>query len=166
MGRHNVIVTNAGHEVMDLRAYEGVVTRPIFYARAQFLAYEKGRVSEREAEIKDLLDYDIVPVTRTLDPLSGSITVRPGHEVVVRFLARGQPLVRRRLQVLGPNGWVKELRPTDSWGVTQFVPLWSGWYVVAIERDEKTPGDFQGTPYDVTSLRVTLTLLVGPGEAR
>lgn len=163
-GRHQIIAASSAHEVMDLTRYEGGLTRPLFYARAQFLAFAPGRVSEREAEVRDLLDYDIVPVTRALDPRDGSIAGRPGHETVVRLLAAGQPVVRRRLHVFGPNGWVKELQPTDSWGVTSFVPLWPGRYVVALERDEKATGDFRGRHYDVISRRVTLSILVEVGQ--
>jgi len=159
VGRHQVIALSAGHDVVDLTPYDRGLTKPIFYARAQFLVFEKTRLSEREPEIKELLDYDIVPVTRGLEPLTGSIATRPGHEVVVRLLSKGQPVVRRRLQVFGPNGWVKESQPTDSWGVTSFVPLWPGRYVVVLEREEKAAGDFQGKRYDVVSQRVTFSML-------
>lgn len=160
VGRHNVIVTSDGHEVMDLTQYDRGLTKPLFYARAQFLAFEKGRLSEREDEIKELLDYDIVPVSKGLDPLTGSIVATPGSEVALRLVSKGQPVARKRLHVFGPNGWVKELQPTDSWGVTTFVPLWGGRYVVVFEKEEKTAGDFGGKRYEAVSQRASFSLLV------
>ncbi len=160
VGRHNVIVTSDGHEVMDLTPYDRGLAKPLFYARAQFLAFESGRLSEREDEVKELLDYDIVPVTKGLDPLAGSIVARPGGEVALRLVSKGQPVARKRLQVFGPNGWVRELQPTDSWGVTTFVPLWTGRYVVVFDKEEKAAGDFGGKRYEAVSQRASFSLLV------
>jgi hypothetical protein len=71
-----------------------------------------------------------------------------------------QPTARVRLQAQGPNGWIKEMRPSDSWGVTSFVPLWPGRYVIALERDEPSVGELQGRKYDTISQRVTFSFLV------
>ena len=166
VGRHNVIALSDAHPVLDLTAYERPPMRPVFYARTQFLVFAKGRLSEREPAIKELLDYDVVPVTRGPEPLSGSVATRAGHEVVIRLLSKGQPVVRRRLQVFGPNGWIKELQPTDAWGVASFVPLWPGRYVVALERDDKMPGELDGKRYETLSQRVTFSLLAAGGIAK
>lgn len=55
---------------------------------------------------------------------------------------------------------IKEMRPSDSWGVTSFVPLWPGRYVIALERDEPSVGELQGRKYDTISQRVTFSFLV------
>jgi hypothetical protein len=55
---------------------------------------------------------------------------------------------------------IKEMRPSDSWGVTGFVPLWPGRYVIALERDEPSVGELQGRKYDTISQRVTFSFLV------
>lgn len=160
VGRHDVVVVSESHAVMDLTPYGRRLTKPLFYARAQFLAFEAGRLSERENEIRVLMDYDIVPVTKALDPLQGSMVSAPGSEVVVRLVSKGQPVARTRLHVLGPNGWIKELQPTDAWGVTTFVPLWAGRYVVVAEAEEQEAGEFEGKRYEVISRRASFSLLV------
>ncbi len=164
VGRHNVVVTSREHPVMDLREYDRPLVKPLFYARTQSLAFEAGRTSEREREIADLADLDIVPVTKALDPLHGSIVSRAGNEVVVRVVFKGRPLAKRRVSALGPNGWIKELQPTDSWGVTSFVPLWPGRYVLVVTTEEKTPGRFADRAFDVVEHRATLSVLIGSGE--
>lgn len=164
VGRHNVVVTSQYHEVMDLTEYDRGVVKPHFYARAQFLAFEKGRVSEREAEIKEFLGLDIVPATKALDPLKGSIVANAGAEIVVRAVFKGQPLVKRRVNAFGPNGWLKELQSTDSLGMTSFVPLWPGRYVLVLMNDEKAPAEFNGKRYDALNHRASLSILVGKND--
>ena len=119
-----------------------------------------GRLSECDRELGGLLEYDIVPVTRGIDPRAGTLAFLPGHELLVRFTTKTQPTARVRLQAQGPNGWIKEMRPSDSWGVTGFVPLWPGRYVIALERDEPSVGELQGRKYDTISQRVTFSFLV------
>lgn len=164
VGRHNVLVTSLNHAVMDLTEYDRPIVKPLFYARTQSLVFEAGRNSEREKEISQFADLDIVPVTKALDPVRGSIVPRTGNEVVVRVVFKGRPLAKRRVNAFGPNGWVKELQATDSWGVTSFVPLWPGRYVLVVTNDEKTPGRFGDRTYDVVEHRATLSLLIGQSE--
>lgn len=164
VGRHNVVVTSQHHEVMDLIQYDRGVVKPHFYARAQFLAFEKGRISEREEEIVEFLGLDIVPVTKALDPLKGSIVANAGAEIVVRAVFKGQPLAKRRVNAFGPNGWLKELQSTDSLGMTSFVPLWPGRYVLVLMNDEKAPAEFNGKRYDALNHRASLSILVGKND--
>lgn len=160
VGRYNLIAKSLGHEVQDLTQSDGGIIRPLFFARTQFLSFEKGRVSEREEEIKEYLDLDIIPVTKSLDPLTGSIVPRAGDEFVVRVIFKGKPLAKKRVNAFGPNGWIKEMQSTDSWGVTSFAPLWPGRYVLQITHDEKAPGEFKGKSYETLNHRATLSLLV------
>ena len=129
-------------------------------ARRRLLVFEAGRLSERDRELGGLLEYDIVPVTRGIDPRAGALAFLPGHELLVRLITKTQPTARVRLQAQGPNGWIKEMRPGDSWGVTSFVPLWPGRYVISLERDEPSLGELQGRTYDTISQRVTFSFLV------
>lgn len=159
VGRYNIIAKSLGHEVQGSQSDRGT-SRPLFFARGQFFSFERGRVSEREEEIKEHLDLDIIPVTKSLDPLIGSIVPKVGNEFVVRVIFKGKPVTRKRVNAFGSNGWIKELPSTDSWGVTSFVPLWPGRYVLQISQDEKAPGEFQGKSYDTLNYRATLTTLV------
>ena len=52
VGRYNLIAKSMGHEVQDLTPGRGA-SRPLFFARTQFLSFEEKRVSEREEEIKE-----------------------------------------------------------------------------------------------------------------
>lgn len=164
VGRHNVVVTSPNHAVMDLTEYDRPVVKPLFYARTQGLAFAAGRTSEREKEITQFEDLDIVPVTKALDPVRGSIVPRVGNEVVVRVIFKSRPLTKRRVNAFGPNGWIKELQATDSWGVTSFVPLWPGRYVLVVTNDEKAPGRFGDRAYDVVEHRASLSILIDKSE--
>src|SRR3990172_134604 len=159
VGRYNLIAKSMGHEVQDLTPGRGA-SRPLFFARTQFLSFEEKRVSEREEEIKEHLDLDIIPVSKSLDSLSGSIIPKPGDEFVVRVIFKGKPLASQRVNAFGPNGWIKELPSTDSWGVTSFVPLWPGRYVLQISQDETAPAEFKGKRYETLNYRATFTMLV------
>ncbi len=163
-GRHHVEVSSLEHPVQDLADFGGKLTKPLFFARAQFLVFSPGRVSEREQEPKEPLELDILPVTRALDPLRGSIVPKAGAEFAVRLVFKGKPLARRRITALGPNGWSKELPATDSWGVTTFVPVWPGRYVLTAVNDEKVPGEFRGQRYEVVAYRASFSLVVGQEE--
>jgi hypothetical protein len=160
VGRHTILASSSDVAPVDLTAYGKGTTRPVFFARSQFLVFEPGRLSERDRELGGLLEYDIVPVTQGIDPRAGTLAFLSGHELLVRFTTKTQPTARVRLQAQGPNGWIKEMRPSDSWGVTGFVPLWPGRYVIALERDEPSVGELQGRKYDTISQRVTFSFLV------
>jgi hypothetical protein len=158
VGRHAIIASSTDVAPVDLTTYGKGTMRAVFFARSQFLVFEPGRLSERDRELGGLLEYDIVPVTRGIDP-AGTLAFLPGHELLVRFTTKTQPTARVRLQAQGPNGWIKEMRPSDSWGVTSFVPLWPGRYI-ALERDGAKRGRAQGRKYDTVSQRVTFSFLV------
>ena len=165
VGRHQLTAVNLLHPVMDLTAHGQGLTKPMFYARTQALAFEPGRVSEREPELTELLELDLVPLSRTLDLARGTIAARPGGELVVRAVFKGKPLAKRRVIALGPNGWMKELPTTDSWGVTSFTPLWPGLYVLTISHDEAARGEFQGKAFEVISHRATFSFVVADPES-
>ncbi len=152
-GKHHILAKSLGGAPRDN-------IRSLFFARAQFFSFQKGRVREREEEIKEQMELDILPVTRSLDPLLGSIAPKAGSEFVVRVIFKGNALTGQEVQAHGPNGWIKELQSTDSWGVTSFVPLWPGLYVVQVMHDEKSVGEFQGKRYELLNRRATLSFIV------
>jgi hypothetical protein len=112
VGRHTIIASNTEVAPVDLTAHGKGTMRAVFCARSQFLVFERGRLSERGRELGGLLEYDIVPVTRGIDPRAGTLAILPGHELLVRFTTKTQPTAR--VQAQGPNAWIKETRPSDS----------------------------------------------------
>lgn len=108
-GRYNMIASDLKTEVKDGTKYPtiGIMYKPMFYARTQFLAFEQGRISERETEITEMLDLDIIPITSHLDPLNGTISPKVGNEVVLQVLFRGQPLEKAKPFAYSPIGWIK-----------------------------------------------------------
>ena len=89
-GRCNIVANDLKTEVKDGTKSDsiGIMYKPMFYARTQFLSFEAGRVSEKEAEITDILDLDIIPITSHLDPANGTISPDVGDEVVFRCSLR------------------------------------------------------------------------------
>lgn len=92
VGRHTILASS-----IDVAPGKGT-TRAVFFARSQFLAFEPGRLSERDRELGGLLEYDIEPVTRGIDPRAGTLAFLSGHELLVRFTTKTQPTARVRLQ--------------------------------------------------------------------
>lgn len=167
-GRYHLIAADLESDVVDGTKFVtiGIFFKPMFYARTQFLAYEPGRVSERESEITDLMDLDIIPVTSHLNPLKGTIAPKVGDEIVIQVLFKGEPVFKAKPLALSPIGWVRELR-TNSKGITRFTPLWPGTYVIDYVHMEKTPGEYKGTSYEGVRHRATLTIqVVNPHHAK
>ncbi len=160
-GIYNLIATDLDTPVKDGTPYStiGVIYKPMFYARTQFLSFEPGRVSEQVKEITDTLLLDIVPITSHLDPIKGTISPKVGEEVVLQVVFRGQPLAKAKPMAYAPNGWIRELR-TNASGITRFTPLWPGTYVIDYVNLEKTPGEFQGKTYEAVRHRATFTIQV------
>lgn len=160
-GRYNLIAADLESEVVDGTKFAtvGIMFKPMFYARTQFLAYEPGRVSERETEITEIMDLDIIPVTSHLNPLKGTIAPNVGDEIVIQVFFKGEPVFKAKPLALSPIGWVKELR-TNSKGITRFTPLWPGTYVIDYVHMEKTPGEYEGKTYEGVRHRATLTIQV------
>jgi len=91
VGRHTILASS-----IDVAPGKGT-TRAVFFARSQFLVFEPGRLSERDRELGGLLEYDIVPVTRGIDPRVGTLAFLSGHELLVRFTTKTQATARVRL---------------------------------------------------------------------
>lgn len=160
-GRCNIVANDLKTEVKDGTKSDsiGIMYKPMFYARTQFLSFEAGRVPEKEAEITDILDLDIIPITSHLDPVNGTISPDVGDEVVFQVLFKGQPLEKANPFAYSPIGWVKGLR-TNSKGITHFTPLWAGTYVIDCVYLEKVSGQFNGKKYEGIRHRATLTINV------
>jgi hypothetical protein len=159
LGRHAIVATSLRHPVQP-GSGGAPAAKPMYYARAHVLSFTRGRVSEREAVAGEPSTLDILPVTRALDPVRGSIAHRAGGEVAVRVVFQGKPLAGVRVTAIAPNGWLRELPVTDAWGVTSVVALWPGRYVLDVSHEETSRGTFGGVPYDVLRHRATLTFTV------
>ncbi len=160
-GKYNLIAVDVESEVVDGTKFAsiGIFFKPMFYARTVFLAFEPGRVSEREGEITEFMELDIVPVTSHLNPLKGTVTPTVGEEVVLQVFFRGEPVAKAKPLALSPIGWIKDLR-SNSKGIARFTPLWPGTYVIDYVHMEKVPGEYEGKAYEGVRHRATFTIQV------
>ncbi len=156
-GRYAVLAEQKVAEVQDLTKYDHGIVKPMFHARSQFACYESGRFGEREPEVAQQFDLDVVPVSKGMNLADGVTNYWPGGEIVVKVLYKGVPLASRQVIAHAPIGWDKELH-TDAQGIATFTPLWSGRYVLEVEHQDKTPGEFKGKPYEAMRHRATLSL--------
>lgn len=135
----------------------GMAYKPMFYARRQLVAFEKGRVSENPPAIGEPMELDILPVTRHLDPQTGSLSARAGEEVVMQVFFQGKPLVKAKVFAYSPQGWMKEMT-SDAQGLIRFKPLLRGLYIIDCVRLEKKNGMFKGKPFEAVRHRATYAL--------
>lgn len=142
----------------------GMAYKPMFYARRQLVAFEKGRVSERSPAMGEAMELDILPVTRHLDPETGSISPRAGEEVVMQVIFQGKPFDKAKVFAYSPQGWMKEMT-SDVQGLIRFKPLWAGLYILDCVQLEKKKGAFRGNPFEAIRHRATYTLeAIEPGN--
>lgn len=163
-GRYAVLAEQTAAEVQDLTKYDHGIVKPMFHARSQFVCFEEGRLGEREAEALPQFDLDVIPVSKGVNLAKGITTYWPGGEIVAKVVYKGAPLASRQVIVHAPNGWDKELH-TDAQGIATFTPPWAGRYVLEVEHQDKTPGEFKGKPYEAVRHRSTLSLHVVGGPA-
>lgn len=156
-GRYAVTARQADAPVQDLTKHDIGVVKPMFYARTEFVCYAEGRVGERQPEPSPTMDLEVIPLSHGTDLPHGAVSHKVSSEIVFKVIFKGAPLASRAVLVHSPIGWDKELH-TDSQGVTSFTPLWPGFYVVEVEFQEKTPGEYKGKPFEAVRHRGTLTL--------
>ncbi|MFO0705963.1 MAG: DUF4198 domain-containing protein [Nitrospira sp.] len=164
-GRYAVTAYQRQASVQDLTKHDMGVVKPMFYARTEFVCYADGRVGERQPSPQPELELEILPLSHGLDLAHTMLASRVGGEVVVQVLYKGQPLASRQVLVHSPIGWDKELH-TDAQGIAAFSPVWAGRYVVEVEYQEKTPGQYKDRPYEAVRHRATLAVPVIDGGAR
>ena len=158
-GRNAVVAEQVKAPVQDLRKHDLGIVKPMFYARTYFVCMEEGRVNEHERDHSTPLDLDMIPLTNGMNLATGRVTHVPGGEIVVKAFFKGQLLPGTQVLVHAPIGWDKELK-TDAEGIVAFTPLWPGRYVLELIHVEKTPGEFQGKPYEALRHRSTLAIQV------
>lgn len=158
-GRYAVTAHQQDAAVQDLTKHDMGIVKPLYYARTEFVCYVDGRVGERQPEPVPALDLEVLPLSRGLDLSRRSVSSRVGSEIVLKVVFKGAPVVSRPVLVHSPIGWDKELH-TDSQGVASFHPAWPGFYVVEVEYQEKTPGQFKGKPFEALRHRATLAVQV------
>lgn len=137
-----VVASESGYAVKDwTRAGIGIV-KPMFYARL---------IGATAAQAGEPMTLDIVPAAT-------------GEAGAFRVLFRGAPLAGVDVRIIAPNAWTREAS-TDKDGVARFAFPWRGQYILHIVHLERTPGTFQGTPYEAVRHRATATLYVPNGAA-
>jgi hypothetical protein len=80
-----------------------------------------------------------------------------GRQVLVEF--QGKPLPKAKLEIVAPNGWMREIKTNEN-GVAELPAPWPGLYVVTTSTQDKTPGEYDGKKYDNVSYRMTLTFAI------
>lgn len=86
--------------------------------------------------------------TNTISLFSKEVTTaKKDTEVKVNALYEGKTASKRKIKVIAPNGWEKELWSSKE-GEIAFTPLWSGNYMVEFAYTEKAPGEHNGKKYD------------------
>jgi hypothetical protein len=65
--------------------------------------------------------------------------------------------VKKAVTVFSPTGWSKEFY-TDEKGSFEFIPLWSGRYVIEVTDTDKTPGTHHGKDFKATWRGATYSL--------
>lgn len=84
-------------------------------------------------------------------------TVRAG---VFKVVFSGEPMVRKKIQVISASGWLRELT-TDERGLVSVEFPWKSTYVIKVEHTDTRPGqrptDNGPEKYDVARFVTTLT---------
>jgi uncharacterized GH25 family protein len=100
---------------------------------------------------------EVIPLSHGTNLSYGAFSHKVSSEIVFKVMFKGAPVASRAVLVHAPIGWDKELH-TDSQGVASFTPLWPGFYVVEVEYQEKTPGEYKGKSFEAIRHRGTLTV--------
>jgi hypothetical protein len=156
-GRYGVTARQAEAPVQDLTKHDIGIVKPMFYARTEFVCYAEGRVGERQPEPSPTMDLEAILLSHGTDLPHGAVSHKVRSEIVFRVIFKGNPLASRAVLVHSPIGWDKELH-TDSQGMASFTPLWPGVYVVEVEYQEKTSGEYKGKSFEAMRHRGTLTV--------
>ncbi len=164
-GRYAVTARQQDAAVQDLTKHDMGIVKPLYYARTEFVCYADGRVGERQPQPVPAADLEVLPLSRGMDLSHQTVSPRVGSEVVLNVLFKGAPVASRQVLVHSPIGWDKELH-TDTQGVASFHPAWPGFYVVEVEYQEKTPGQFKGKPFEAARHRATFTVRVTGDDPR
>ena len=127
-----LLVQDVADGVKDWTKSEIGIVKPMFYARAA--------VANKPAPAKPALLLDILPTGTDANEL--------------RVVFKEQPLPNAKVIVAAPNLWMQELK-TDEKGVVKISTPFPGRYVVEVIHKERTPGEFEGKPYEAIRHRVT-----------
>lgn len=88
-------------------------------------------------------------------------TGKPGQFKVV---FRGAPLVKAKVQMAAPSGWVREAETGED-GTVEFALPWRGQYVAEVKHADKTAGEVRGEKYGEASYLMTLSFVQAEGMA-
>lgn len=134
-----VLATETTMEVTDWTRYGIGIIKPVFHAR-----------------------YAPAPLKATLPELELDI-VPTGAVNTFRVTYQGKPLNKTKVIVIAPNTWSKEASSDEQGQVVVSAP-WRGQYVLQVTHVDKTPGQFDGKPYEASRHRAMLTFEQAGGE--
>ncbi len=98
------------------------------------------------------------PVAPTA-PLDLVPTGKPGQ---LKVVFKGSPLVKAKVQLAAPSGWMREAESGED-GTVTFLTPWKGQYVAEVKYSDKAPGEAQGDKYGEASYVTTLTFVLADG---
>lgn len=116
-----------------------------------------------ETKIEYYATATVVVGKETAAPLSAAtaFAIVPGTEepkglgaVAVTAFRDKSPLAGAKVEVISPDGWIRELKSDEKGGAT-FSPVQPGLHLLEASTTEKTPGTQNGKPYKSVTHIVT-----------
>lgn len=77
------------------------------------------------------------------------LSARLNKALKLKASLKGAPATGKSITVFSSNGWSKELL-TDTNGIAEFTPLWTGQYLVEVSDTDKIPGKHNGKDFTST----------------
>ena len=108
----------------DIRVFDEVMHR------GSKVVYE---VKYGRTETRPAMNFELVP------------TAADGNTLVL--MLEGKPLPKAEVVVFGPPKWEKHFTTDDKGQVTIQTP-WAGQYVIRVQSDDETTGEFEGKKFD------------------
>lgn len=140
VGYYQVLGVNDTRDVQDWTKRNMGIVRPVQFLRADYVVGEAA--------------------DRTVSPQQLDVVARAeGNTVGLRALRDGKGLANSSVNVVNPEGWERRCQ-TNEQGRTSFAANQKGIYIVELEWIDKTPGTFNGKPYEQTRYRCDMTQVV------
>lgn len=103
---------------------------------------------ESESRLSGVTGLSIVPASE-----------EPKGPVPVTVYKDKSPVADAKVEVIAPDGWVKELK-SDAKGATSFTPVVAGTYMLEASVNEKSSGTHENQPYKSVAHIVTHCITV------
>jgi uncharacterized GH25 family protein len=119
-----------------------------------------------ETKIEYYATATVIVGKETTSPLSGvtGLSIVPATEepkgvVPVTVYKDKQPVADAKVEVIAPEGWVKEMK-SDAKGAASFTPLATGVYMLEASVNDKSTGTHENQPYKSVAHIVTHCITV------